>query len=175
MIKSKKALLRSTSSRPRPTGVTIIGVLDIISGVIMLLFGLGLIAVGILVLPYIHIPGIHRLQGLDSTNLAISNFPPRIFGSLAISIGSVIAAIGVASFVVAYGIFRGKGWAWTVTVIISIISIIGNAISIAAGNVGGIVNVAINGIILYYLYRPHVKAYFGKGAHIGTQAPSTAA
>jgi hypothetical protein len=35
-------------------------------------------------------------------------------------------------------------------------------ISIATGNIGGIVSIIISGIILYYLYRPHVKAYFGK-------------
>jgi hypothetical protein len=37
-----------------------------------------------------------------------------------------------------------------------------NAISIATGNIGGIISIIISGIILYYLYRPHVKAYFGK-------------
>lgn len=37
-----------------------------------------------------------------------------------------------------------------------------NAISLASANFGGIINIAISGIVLYYLYRPHVKAYFGK-------------
>jgi hypothetical protein len=37
-----------------------------------------------------------------------------------------------------------------------------NAISIATGNIGGIVSIIISEIILYYLYRPHVKVYFGK-------------
>jgi hypothetical protein len=35
-------------------------------------------------------------------------------------------------------------------------------VSMLTGNVGSIVSIAISGIILYYLYRPHVKAYFGK-------------
>jgi hypothetical protein len=47
-----------------------------------------------------------------------------------------------------------------------------NAISIATGNVGGIVSIIISGIILYYLYRPHVKAYFGKA--VRTDTTSTA-
>jgi hypothetical protein len=63
-------------------------------------------------------------------------------------------------------------WAWTVTVILSIISIALNAISIATGNIGGIVSVIISGIILYYLYRPHVKAYFGKSARTDTTPAS---
>jgi hypothetical protein len=71
--------------------------------------------------------------------------------------------MAIVSFVVAYGLLKGLGWAWTVTVILSIISIVLNAISIAAGNISSIISIIISGIILYYLYRPHVKAYFGKG------------
>gem|GEM_PF-3359376 len=52
--------MQSTSSRPRPTGVAIIGILDIISGAIMLV--LGLIAIGTIMIPYLHIPGMHRLH-----------------------------------------------------------------------------------------------------------------
>jgi purine-cytosine permease-like protein len=63
-------------------------------------------------------------------------------------------------------------WAWTVTVILSIISIALNAISIATGNIGGIVSVIISGIILYYVYRPHVKTYFGKSARTDTTPAS---
>jgi multisubunit Na+/H+ antiporter MnhB subunit len=71
--------------------------------------------------------------------------PQSLLVGIGIAFGGVILAIAIASFVVAYGLLKGLGWAWTVTVILSIISII------------------ISGIILYYLYRPHVKAYFGKG------------
>jgi hypothetical protein len=37
-----------------------------------------------------------------------------------------------------------------------------SVVSIVTGNLGSIVSIIINGVILYYLYRPHVKAYFGK-------------
>jgi hypothetical protein len=55
---------------------------------------------------------------------------------------------------------------------LSIISIVLNAISIATGNIGGIVSIIISGIILYYLYRPYVKAYFDKA--VRTDTTSTA-
>lgn len=47
-----------------------------------------------------------------------------------------------------------------------------NAISIAIGNTIGIANIVIaniviNGIILYYLYRPNVRAYFVKSLTAG--------
>jgi hypothetical protein len=35
-------------------------------------------------------------------------------------------------------------------------------VSIAAGNVGAIVTMIIHGVVIYYLYRPNVKAFFGK-------------
>jgi hypothetical protein len=76
----------------------------------------------------------------------------------------VLVAIAIVSFVVAYGLLKGKGWAWTVSIILSIISIVWNAITlVTAANYGGIISIIISGIILYYLFRPHVKAYFGKG------------
>lgn len=89
--------------------------------------------------------------------------PQSLLGGIGIAIGAVLLAIAIVSFVVAYGLLKGLGWAWTVTVILSISSIVFNAISIATGNIAAIISIIISGIIIYYLYRPHVKAYFGKG------------
>ena len=55
--------------------------------------------------------------------------------------------------------------------VLSIISIVLNAISLATGNLGGIVSIIISGIILYYIYRPHVKLYIGRGS---SPAPAAA-
>ncbi|MGC2573196.1 MAG: hypothetical protein WA364_16915 [Candidatus Nitrosopolaris sp.] len=37
-----------------------------------------------------------------------------------------------------------------------------NANTVNSGIIGGIIGIAINVAIVYYLYRPNVKAYFGK-------------
>jgi hypothetical protein len=113
---------------------------------------------------------------LTSSSISLSGIPPSFFGGIASAIGGVLIAIGILSFIVAYGLLKGMGWAWTVTVILSIISIVLNAISIAtAGNIiGGIVSIIISGVILYYLNRPHVKAYFGKGISPPPPPPSAA-
>jgi hypothetical protein len=85
----------------------------------------------------------------------------------------------IGYLIVSYGLLKGKGWAWIVTVILTIIaiviqvtSIISNSVlsqsltndlaAIVPGLIAHIVGIAINGVILYYLYRPNVKAYFGK-------------
>ena len=81
---------------------------------------------------------------------------------LVVGIGVVPIVLGIASFVMAYGLWKGKGWAWTITLILSVISIISAIVSIAYGGSGAIINIIINAIIIYYLYRPNVKAYFGK-------------
>jgi len=101
----------------------------------------------------------------------VSMVPPSFLGGADIAIGGILLAMAIVSFVVAYGLLKGLGWAWTVTVILSIISIVLNAISIAAGNISSIISIIISGIILYYLYKPHVKAYFGKGV---SQSPPAA-
>ncbi len=114
----------------RPIGITIIAILMIISGILFLIGGTGLVVF----------------------------IPP---------IGVPLIIIGIANLVVAWGLLKGKGWAWIVTLIVTGISIILNAISIASGNVGAIVGIIINAVIIYYLYRPNVKSYFGR-----TSSPS---
>ena len=86
-----------------------------------------------------------------------------LLGGIGVASGIVLLAIAIVSFIVAYGLLKGLGWAWTVTVILSFVSIVFNAISIATGNIAAIISIIISGIIIYYLYRPYVKAYFGKG------------
>jgi hypothetical protein len=71
-------------------------------------------------------------------------------------------ALGVAGLVVAWGLLIAKGWAWIITVIISIISIITSIVGIASGGFYHIITLIIYAVILYYLYKPEVKAYFGR-------------
>lgn len=85
----------------------------------------------------------------------------------------------IGYLVVSYGLLKGKGWAWTITVVLSIVSVVIRIISVIPTSmfnasfpsdmnalvsriIAHIVGLAINGVILYYLYRPNVKAYFGK-------------
>jgi hypothetical protein len=115
-----------------------------------------------------------------------------MFG-IASSISGIIAlALGVVYIIMGYGLFKGKGWAWIGTIVsffigiaISIIStVFSMAITPAATNgvtsvslilsiylIGLSIAIAFAVIIIYYLYRPHVKAYFGRTA---INTPTTA-
>ena len=136
----------------RPFGVSIIANFCIIAGI------LGIIGFTLSATSAIKAPGISALS---------------LAGSLYI-------------LVTGYGLRKAKGWAWTIAIIgifigfatgtyaiifnlVPIISSISNQVGRAeAGVVKNMVIIsivvifAIEIIILYYLFRPHVKAYFGK-------------
>jgi hypothetical protein len=77
-------------------------------------------------------------------------------------LGAILIIIGLAYFGVAYGLWQGLAWAWIVTLIVTVIAFISGLGSIIVGNVGAVIPVIINAIIIYYLFRPNVKAYFGR-------------
>jgi hypothetical protein len=137
--------------KKRPTGVTVIAILVIIGGILLLLAGIAPVAVG-------------------------SLFLSQITGLGFVIIGSIILAVGIGYLAVSYGLLKGKRWAWTITVVLLFIGIAIDVASIIFGsfainmnisnflsaNSGSVASIIISIIILYYLYSPHIKSYFGK-------------
>jgi hypothetical protein len=77
--------------------------------------------------------------------------------------GLVLVGLGIASFIVSWGLLKGKGWARTITLIISIIAIIFAIVSLASNeDLIHIIPVIIYGIIIYYMFTDKVKLFFGK-------------
>jgi uncharacterized membrane protein (DUF2068 family) len=152
-------------------GVTIIAILNIIGGIIMLFFGLAFVTLGAII-PLAPQSEFQQLQqNLTAGDVGVPQVAPSLIGVGFLAVGGVLIAIGIISFVVAYGLLKGKSWAWTLTLVLSIISIVVAIISIATtGNPFNIINIIISAIIIYYLYRPHVKAFFGKG--VGPSRPA---
>jgi len=149
----------------RPRGVTVIAILIIIAGVLSLLIGLGLVVIG----PFI-------MNVSPNTSLG-AQIDPHVLGVIFIVFGALSLALGVANLVMAHGLWKGKGWAWTISIILLFIGIAIDIISLSITSAGlfsntgsnlsgdivsGIVGIGISAFIVYYLYRPHVKAYFGK-------------
>ena len=67
------------------------------------------------------------------------------------------------SFVIGWGFWTGKGWAWFLGMLFALIGILTSLVSVALGTAGSIVGLRLNRPIVYYLTRPHVKVFFGKG------------
>ena len=135
---------------PRPTGVTIISVLLGVAGAAHILFGLAFASILGLVL---------EDMAADPEAADVIGALGFGIGAVAVAIGAVAVAIGAALFFVMYGMLTAKPWAWNATRIVVIISIVVGVLSL------DIVSLAISGVILYYLYRPHVKQYFGREAY----------
>jgi uncharacterized membrane protein (DUF2068 family) len=93
--------------------------------------------------------------------LALAAFAPEL-SILLVGVGAVLVAVGIGYFVVSYGLLKGKGWAWSITLILSYIGIALGIASIIAGNFFSIIHMIINIVIIWYLYRPQIKAFFGK-------------
>jgi hypothetical protein len=157
----------------RPTGVTIIAILTIINGILLLLSGITLVTLGAL---------------LSANSTSTSQVIAQFFGVISAAVGGVLLAIGIGYIVMFYGLLKGKGWAWTITIILIIIGIaiqilstsvitassLENTKNVISGIMDSItfplIGLAINIVILYYLYRRHVRAYFGKAK---PQPPTT--
>ena len=130
----------------RPTGVTVLAILDIVGGALLLLLGLTLTVLG----PTVLLPFLLK---------AHARLPPAFVAAIGI-LGLIFIVPGIISIVIGWGLLKGKGWSWWLTVIFAVLGIIGSAINLVIGNIGGIVGLIIEGIILYYMTRPHVKEYF---------------
>ncbi len=82
---------------------------------------------------------------------------------LVVIVGIIPLALGIAYLVMAYGLWKGRSWARIITLILAGIGIVIGIVYIIQDNLGGgIVSIIINGIIIYYLNRPNVKAFFAK-------------
>lgn len=177
----------------RPIGVTIIAILTIISGIILTFGGISLLAFGAF---FTSVPidvfiseqmqqqqqQLQLQEQQDQQELqsaAELQALAQFLGGVGIAIGAIVLAVGVGYLIVSYGLLKGKGWAWIITVILTIIAIavqivsgitasmfnasfIDDTNSFVTGIIAQIVGIAIDGVILYYLYRPNVKAFFGK-------------
>jgi hypothetical protein len=126
----------------RPTGVTIIAALGILGGTVLVILGILSLAV----------------FGLPSEGL---------FAAFAIFFSTFYILLGLTEFIASWGLLVGKGWAWTLNLVLAALSIV--LVLFFPGS--SFWTIIINAIIIYYLFRPNVKAFFGKGPAGSYQPP----
>src|SRR5215218_3348386 len=96
-------------------------------------------------------------------SIDISDYQISQLGLLITIGGLVLVGLGIASFIVSWGLLKGKGWARTITLIISIIAIIFALISlISSEDLIHIIEIIVYGIIIYYMFTNKVKLFFGR-------------
>src|SRR5438132_12169978 len=128
----------------RPVGITILAILEILIGIVGLLAS----------------PVIIGFSALFSTLPTVGS----LLGAVGLVIGGVVLFFSVIWLATGVGFLHGKSWSWTLGMIFSILSLLGAigalTICLITGGVGGLI---FWGLMLYYLTRTHVKAFFGKG------------
>lgn len=140
------------SKKERPQGVAIISVLSIISGIIVTALGLFIIWMFSSLIGSVP----NQFQYL-STFVMVFN-----------AIGFGMFIVGLFSLLIGWGLWKGKGWAWTLAAILGILGIIGGIIAIPFSSINemffaySLISLLVYGLILYYLFKPNVKAWFKK-------------
>lgn len=125
--------------RVRPAGVTALAILQTIAGVLPLAIALPMIVM---------IGSASTLvRGIQNLSMIF----PTVWVFMVIP--------GVLSLVIAYGLWTGRELAWTIAYVFAILGIILGIVSLPSG----VITIIINGVTIYYLTRPHVKEFFGKG------------
>jgi len=143
------------TSQKRPTGITILGVLSVVTGIISIVFGIA-IAVAGMALP------LFLREEVILANEMVTGIPIEFAGMIAAIMGIGFIGIGVFSLIVGMGLLKGKKWGWTLEVISMFISLGIGVLYLIDDVASGIATLIISALILYYLYRANVKAYFGK-------------
>src|SRR5207245_9169862 len=135
----------------RPLGITFLAIIQILIGVLGLLVSIAIIAFSALL-----------------TTL------PTI-GTLASTVGLVIGGVflffSLIWLATGVGFLHGKGWAWTLGMVFTILSILGAAYVAFTGVYQAGYALVFWIIMIIYLTRSRVKAFFGK-ATISTYMPA---
>src|SRR2546425_1723466 len=128
---------------PRPIGITILGIIEILIGVLGLLVSIAIIGV----------------SALFSTLPTVGT----LIGTVGVVIGGVFAFFSLIWLATGVGFLHGKGWAWTLGMIFTVLSILGAAYVAFTGVYQAGYALVFWIIMIIYLTRSHVKVFFGKG------------
>ena len=71
-------------------------------------------------------------------------------------IGLVLLIVAVLGFIMTWGLWSGKSWARIITMILAVIGVVTGIFNLP----GSLISILINVVILYYLTRPHIMAYY---------------
>lgn len=140
---------------PRPGGVTVLAILELLAAIVLLGGGALFFVAASLI-------------GSSSFASQYPNFSSYSTGTLTDLLyvtGAIAIVLGLLSLVVGVGFLSGKSWVWTFAIVVGIINIVSTIAEIATGFSAptSAIGIIFQIIIIYYLMRPNVKAYFGKG------------
>jgi hypothetical protein len=114
-----------------PRGILIITILTVISGVLLL------------------------IMSIYAFNLLLP------LGGISLMGPAFLFILGVTSLFTAYGLYRGQNWSWKLLLVLSGFGAAGYLLNVVNGQFISIIGVIYNSVIIYYMYRPHVRKHYG--------------
>jgi len=134
------------SSPRKPLGVTLVGILWLVRGVVS--FALGALAVAAV--------------AVASVNELAPRLEPlvQIVRSYAGFFGVITILVGALQLLLAGGLLGGKYWAWLAALVIEVIRVVTSVLTLPRTPLSDLVQVLISGVIIAYLLQPHVRAFF---------------
>ena len=83
------------------------------------------------------------------------------FGGMVLMGPVFLLILGVTSLVTAYGLYKGQNWSWKLLLVLSGFGAAGYLLNVVNGQFISIFGVIYNSAIIYYMYRPHIRKYYG--------------
>lgn len=144
----------------RPTGIAIISILSMVIGALVLLGGLILIVFSgiIAATPTAAEEMARNLSQLPGVPLGMHRLVAP--GLILVSFGVFIIIMGVIMFVIGWGLWTGANWARWIAIIFFGWNALASLFNLFQGQLGSIINLALNGLVVYYLFLPRVKSFF---------------
>jgi hypothetical protein len=138
----------------RPMGATVIAIIETVLGILLLLGALaaiGLAGIGGAMLGGSNVEGGAAVGGL--------------LAGLGFVLGIIFGVVGVLYLAIAYGVWKARGWAWMLGMVVSIIAIVIGVLGLSGGiSLGSLLQLALPAAVVYFLWQPDVKRYLGRPA-----------
>jgi len=97
-------------------------------------------------------------------------FPHVRFFGRSLVFGLALLLLALIDFILAYGLWKGKSWAWITALAFAVLGIVLAILSLStAPRIGEFVSLILNLLILYFLIQPRVQTYFGRGPSAGNR------
>lgn len=132
-------------TKPKPVGILFIVILQILDGLWGLLSGCALLAGGGALTAF--------LVGITEET---SRWLGELVGGLVMGLAFILLFFALLDLALAWGVWALRRWAWWVTIIKAVFSIVLPLVSLLGGNLSSIPTMLLNGIILILLLTPEV-------------------
>lgn len=157
-MKSDDAVLMTTAApvthaptptaTARPTGVTILAVLDFLAAVFLVIAGIMMFAGGAF---------IGSMLG-DAGGI--------LGAAVGAMMGVVFLVFAALSAAAGYGLWTGKAWGWWLALVFAALGVVNGLITLFGEPVSGIIGILISGFIVWYLTNAGVQRYFGTTVNV---------